>query len=723
MTYDEIVNFIWGIANLIRDTFKRGKYQDVILPLTVLRRLDCVLQPTKQKVLETQAKFRGKLENLDGLLREASGFAFYNTSRYDFESLLADAPHLAQNLRNYIAGFSPNMREVLEKFDFDNTISKLDEAGLLFQVVQEFRQVDLHPDRVDNLTMGTIFEELIRKFNEALNENPGEHFTPRDVIHLMVDLMLLGDERRLAQEGLVVTVYDPCCGSGGMLTIAKEHLVEGERRETGGGSLKPAVSSGKAQVRLFGQEVNPETYAICKSDLFMKDPTGGDAGRIAYGSVLSADRHAGRSFDYMIANPPYGKDWKRDQDAVRAEHERGAAGRFGPGLPPIDDGQLLFLMHMVAHMKDPMKGGSRMAVITNGSPLFSGDAGQGESEIRRWLFENDLVEAIIALPEDLFYNTNIATYVWLITNRKDARKRGKVQLIDATRFWKLLRKNLGKKRREIPFEAKEDILAIVRAFQDGTTQPVGEEGSEREVVVSRVFPTSHFGFRKIVVHRPLRLDFRASPERLARLEEENAFAKLVVSRKRDPEARAKDEVKGRARQEGIRRALARLDPGHLYLDQAEFLADLEAALQEEGVRLTKPLRKAILDALSERNEEAAICRDEHGNPVPDPELKDTERVPIPDGEDTVDLEGVHRSVRDYFEREVLPYAPDAWIDTTQRDPLDGHVGLVGYKVHFNREFYEFRPPRPLEAIEADLQAIEAEIQALLQGGSSGSGSL
>src|SRR5918999_727486 len=433
MNHSEIVSFLWGVADLIRDTFKRGKYQDVILPLTVLRRLDCVLAPTKEKVLKRQAELRGQgLEDLDAQLRRASGFAFYNTSRYDFEKLLADAPHLAPNLRNYITGFSPNMREVLERFDFDNTISKLDEAGLLFQVVERFRKVGLHPDRIDNPTMGTIFEELIRKFNEALNENPGEHFTPRDVVHLMVDLMLAGDEARIRHKGVVRTVYDPCCGSGGMLTITKEHITAGLRRN--GGLLRPAINK-DAEIHLFGQEVNPETWAVSKSDLFMKDPTGRDADRIAYGSTLSNDRHAGRTFDYLIANPPYGKDWKRDEDAVRADHERGMAGRFGPGLPRISDGQLLFLLHLLAHAKATGEGGSRIAIIMNGSPLFTGDAGSGESEIRRYILEHDQLEALIAMPEQLFYNTGIATYVWVVTNRKAAARKGKVQLIDATSFW------------------------------------------------------------------------------------------------------------------------------------------------------------------------------------------------------------------------------------------------------------------------------------------------
>ena len=699
MNHSQIVSFIWGVADLIRDTFKRGKYQDVILPLTVLRRLDCVLAPTKRKVLEVQARFKGKLDNLDPQLRRASGFAFYNTSRYDLEKLLADAPHIAQNLRNYIAGFSPNMREVLEKFDFDNTISKLDEAGLLFLVVQRFGdpQVNLHPDAVDNAAMGTIFEELIRKFNEALNENPGEHFTPRDVVHLMVDLLLAGDEQRLRTKGVVLSVYDPCCGSGGMLTIAKEHITAGEIR--GGERRGDAVNPG-ADTHLFGQEVNPETFAICKSDLFMKSEDGRDAENILFGSTLSNDRHAAGSFDYMIANPPYGKDWKRDQDAVQNEHDRGAAGRFGPGLPRISDGQLLFLQHMLAHAREPAEGGSRVAIIMNGSPLFTGDAGSGESEIRRWILENDLLEALIALPEQLFYNTGIATYVWVLTNRKRPERRGKVQLIDATSFWTLLRKSLGAKRREVPFDRKQDILRLLADFEDGATRKVVQDGEEREVVVSRVYPTTHFGFRKITVERPLRLDFQASPERIARLDDQRAFANLAVSRKKGA-AGAKDEAAGRKQQAAIRALLGSL-PDESFLDRALFEVEFSRATGKAELKLAAPVRKAILSALSERNDEAEICRDREGGPEPDPELRDTENVPL------------REDVESFFEREVKPHVPDAWIDANRRDPQDGKVGLVGYEINFNRYFYEYRPPRPLEAIEADIQQVEKEIMAMLR---------
>jgi len=718
MNHSEIVSFLWGVADLIRDTFKRGKYQDVILPLTVLRRLDCVLADTKERVLKRQAELKGKgLEDPDAQLRRASGYAFYNTSRYDFEKLLADAPHVAANLRNYIAGFSPNMREVLEKFDFDNTISKLDEAGLLFRVLERFKNVDLHPDKIDNPTMGTIFEELIRKFNEALNENPGEHFTPRDVVHLMVDLMLAGDAERIGRKGIVCTVYDPCCGSGGMLMIAKEHVTVGLRKN--GDLFQPAINPA-AQIHLFGQEVNPETWAVSKSDLYMKDPTGRDADNIAYGSVLSNDRHAGRGFDYLIANPPYGKDWKRDEEAVRTEHGRGASGRFAPALPRISDGQLLFLLHMLAHAKAPKEGGSRIAIIMNGSPLFTGDAGSGESEIRRYILEHDLLEALIALPEQLFYNTGIATYVWVVTNRKASARKGKVQLIDASHFDQeakeglfstQMRKSLGDKRREIPPQKAQDIVRLLAEFRDGATRTITKDGKTEDVVVSRIFPTTHFGFRKITVERPLRLNFQASPERIARLQDEKSFQSLAQSKKKGA-AGAKEQAEGLALQESIVQLLGGL-PSTMFVDRSEFERILDVAVSKAGLKLPAPVRKAILSALSERDETAAVCRDADGSPEPDPELRDTESVPLPEGDDPADAEAVPASVRAFFEREVRPHVPDAWIDTARRDPKDGRVGLIGYEINFNRYFYRYTPPRPLEEIEADIRAIEGDIVRML----------
>ncbi len=678
MTHSEITAFIWGVADLIRDTFKRGKYQDVILPLTVLRRIDQVLAPTKAKVLEAHAKYKDELDNPDQLLRKASGYAFYNTSPYDFERLLDDPPALATNLRSYINSFSPNMREVIEKFDFDNTITRLDDSGLLFQVVERFGQVDLHPDRVPNPMMGTIFENLIRKFNEALNENPGEHFTPRDVVRLMAHLLVAGDEERIEKDHAIFTVHDPCSGTGGMLTITKD-VIQGAPEQAG---LNPT-----ADVFLFGQEVNPETFAICKADLFIKSEDGKDAENILYGSTLSHDRHQGQLFDYMIANPPYGKDWKRDKEDVESEAEMGSAGRFEAGTPRISDGQLLFLQHMLHHMKPAGEGGSRIAIIMNGSPLFTGDAGSGESEIRRWILENDWLDALIALPEQLFYNTGIATYVWVLTNRKPPERAGKVQLIDASEFWVPMKKSLGDKRREIPEEHRQTILEVYREY---------EEDAER----SKVFASEEFGFRKIRVEQPLRLNFEASEERIARLEDERSFQNLAKSRKRDPEKKKAEIAEGRKLQEDIR-AMLQAMPAERFMDRKAFRKELKKAMKAADLKLKKSLRNAIESALSERDEEAAICREKDGSPEYDIDLRDYENVPL------------DQDVMAYFEEEVKPYVPEAWVDESYTDEKDGRMGRVGYEINFNRYFYEYEPPRPLEEIEAEIRAVEKEIVGLL----------
>lgn len=675
--FSEITNFIWTIAELLRDDFKRSKYQDIILPLTVLRRIDCVLEPTKPEVLKTYIKLKNKLDNLDPQLRRASGYAFYNTSQFTFVRLLDDAPHLGHNLRLYINSFSPNMREVIEKFDFENTIAKLEEAGLLFLVMERFKNVDLHPDQVSNLQMGYIFEELIRRFNEALNENPGEHFTPREVIRLMVNLVLSQDQEALSHNHIVRTVYDPCCGSGGMLTIAKERISE----------LNPL-----ADVHLFGQEVNPETFAMCKSDLYMKSQEGRDAENIKFGSTLSNDQLADRRFDYMFTNPPYGKEWKRDQEAVEREAERGYAGRFGTGTPRISDGQLLFLQHMLGRMKPPDQDGSRIAIVMNGSPLFTGDAGSGESEIRRWILENDWLEAIIALPEQLFYNTGIATYIWVLSNRKSYQRAGKVQLINAVDFWAPMRKSLGDKRREITPDHITHITRLYLEFQ--------------ETEVCKIFDTSHFGYRKVTVERPLRLNFQASPERIARLDDQTAFKNLSKSNRRNPEEKAAEETLGRKSQEAIRQLLARM-PQMVFTDRILFSQALDQVIQGAGPlealpKLTATLRQAIFNALSERDETAQICCDKDGFPEPDPELRDTENIPLKE------------NIWTYFDREVKPHVPDAWIDEGSRDHKDHEIGKVGCEINFNRYFYKYQPPRSLEVIEAEIQVLESEIIEILK---------
>lgn len=670
--FQEKANFIWGVADLIRDVFRRSKYQDVILPLTVLRRIDCVLEPTKENVLKTHAKYKGQLADLDPVLRKAAGFVFYNTSPFTFERLVNDPTNCAANLNAYINGFSNNMREVIEKFDFRNTITKLDETGLLFLVLEKFKNIDLHPDKVDNHEMGTIFEELIRRFNEALDENPGEHFTPRELIHLMVDLLVNPENGKLKEPYRVLKVADPACGSGGMLTIAKGRLLE---------------INVTLQVHLYGHEINPETYALCKADLYMKSADGKDAENIFNISTLSHEALPAERFDYQLANPPYGKEWKMDEKAVKDEATK-PTGRFRVGTPRISDGQMLFLQHMLSRMTPVDKGGGRVAIVMNGSPLFTGDAGSGESEIRRWILENDWLEAIIALPEQFFYNTGIATYIWVLSNRKKEKRRGKVQLIDATGIWTALRKSMGDKRREFSDAQIEEIYQLYFNFEENEK--------------SKIFDTTDFGYRKVTIERPLRLDFQATPERMQRLVENSTFKGLAKSKKKDDAQRAKEEADGRQHQERILAMLAEL-AGEQFFTRPAFEQALDEASKNSGVKLDAATRKAILAALGERNEKAEICLDKDGEQEADPELRDTENVPLKE------------DVQEYFEREVKPYVPDAWINTSLVDPQDKKPGRVGYEINFNRYFYSYQPPRPLEEIESEIQVLQAEIAELLKG--------
>lgn len=668
--FTDKANFLWSVADILRDSFRRSKYQDVILPLTVLRRIDCVLEPTKVEVLKTHAKFKGQIPNLDPLLCHASGYVFYNISPFTFESLLNDPHNIAANLQAYINGFSENMREVIEKFDFRNTLSKLDESGLLFLVIERFKNIDLHPDKVDNHEMGTIFEELIRRFNEALDENPGEHFTPREIVQLMVDLLVKAENGKLTTDYKVIKVADPACGSGGMLTIAKERLLE----------RNPTL-----QVHLYGQEINPETFAICKSDLYMKSPDGKDAEHIAFGSSLSKEAYPNERFDFQLANPPYGKEWKMDEVEVKTEAEK-PHGRFVAGLPRISDGQMLFLQHMLSRMNPAESGGGRVAIVMNGSPLFTGDAGSGESEIRRWIMENDWLETIIALPEQMFYNTGIATYVWVLNNHKRENRRGKVQLIDATGIWTPMRKSLGNKRREITETQIDEIFELFTNFE--------------ESVKSKIFDNTIFGYRKVTIERPLRLDFQVSPERLERIREQAAFSGLAQSKKKDLKQKQIDEIEGKQKQAQILKMLEGISR-ELFLNRPDFDKALDLACKKSTVKLEAPIRKAILSALSERNEIAEICLDKDGKPEADSELRDTENIPL--------LE----NIQEYFDREVKPHVPVAWINTSILDPRDGKVGRVGYEVNFNRYFYVYQPPRPLEEIDAEIKSLQNEINELL----------
>lgn len=570
-------SFIWSVADLLRGDYKQSEYGKVILPFTVLRRLDCVLEPTKPAVLAELATRKKAGLNPEPFLLRKAGQLFYNTSPLDLKKLMGDQSNLGENLRAYMQAFSPTVRDIFESFDFHTQIDRLSKSGLLYLVTEKFANIDLHPNVVSNAQMGAVFEELIRKFAELSNETAGEHFTPREVIRLMVNLLFIEDDEALTKPGVVRSIYDPTAGTGGMLSVAGEHLA----------TLNP-----QARLVMYGQELNPESYAICKADLLIK---GQDIANIIFGNTLAADGLQGRHFDYMLSNPPFGVEWKKIEKEVRKEAEQmGFNGRFGPGLPRISDGSLLFLLHLISKMRPAVDGGSRFGIVLNGSPLFTGGAGSGESEIRRYVLENDLVEAIIGLPTDMFYNTGISTYVWIVSNRKPAARKGKLQLIDASSFWQKMRRSLGSKRKELSPQHIEDITRLFGHF---------EESSGEGVPISRIFKNEDFGYHTITVERP----------------------------ERDPGGKVVIGTKGKSR----------------------------------------------------------------GKPVPDASLRGTENVPL-----SADIDN-------YFKREVLPHAPDAWIDHDKTK--------VGYEIPFNRHFYVFKPPRTLAEIDAELKGVTDRILTMIGG--------
>ncbi|MCF8346090.1 MAG: type I restriction-modification system subunit M [Bacteroidales bacterium] len=565
--FSETTNFIWSVADLLRGDYKQADYGKVILPMTILRRLDCVLADTKQKVLDQLPKVQTmKVQNIDPILNNLAGYNFHNHSQYDFDSLIADPENIAANFRNYINGFSESARDILDHFKFDAQINILDDSNLLFMVVKRFQEIDLHPTRIDNTHMGYLYEELIRRFSELSNETAGEHFSPREVIRLMVNILFLKDRDILTNKGIVKTLYDVCAGTGGMLSVAEEYLNE----------LNP-----DARLEVFGQELNPESYAICKSDMLIK---GQKSDNIKLGNSLSNDQLAGQKFDYMLTNPPFGVEWKKVQKAVKDEYEQmGFGGRFGAGLPRISDGSLLFLLHLVSKMKQNGSVGSRIGIVLNGSPLFTGGAGSGESNIRKWIIENDMLEAIIALPDQLFYNTGIYTYLWFVTNRKDHERKGKVQLINAVSMYENMSKSLGNKRHYITPQHIEEITRIYGEYEEGK--------------YCKIFDNEDFGYTRITVERPLK-------------------------------------------------------------------------------------------------ENGQVVTDKQGNPKPDTKLRDSEDVPLKE------------DIQEYFNREVQPHVPDAWIDTSKHK--------VGYEINFTRYFYEYKPLRSLEEIRADILKLEEETSGAIK---------
>ncbi len=649
--HQELASFIWSVADLLRGDYKRSEYGKVILPFTVLRRLDCVLAPTREAVLQEKAKReRQGIHHMDVTLKRAAKLSFYNTSRLDFQASVRDQDNVARNLAAYVGGFSRNAQEIFESYEFASQLGRLDNAGLVYQVGSKFAEIDLRPEVVDNHQMGYLFEELIRRFSEESNETAGEHFTPREVIKLMVNLLLAPDTEDLVTPGVVKTVLDPACGTGGMLTAAEEFILEHNPHAT---------------VKVYGQELNPESYAICKSDLMIK---GEDADNIKFGNSFGHDKHAGVRFHYLLANPPFGVEWKKVKDDVEREAALKHAGRFGAGLPRINDGSLLFLQHMISHMKRTDEGGSRIAIVFNGSPLFTGAAGSGESEIRRWILENEWLEAVVALPDQLFYNTGISTYFWILTNRKDAAHQGKVILLDARKRWAKMRKSLGDKRKFIP----DDKIAELTALYGEALAAAADPEHPRHATV-KVFPTTDFGYQRITVERPLRLRFEVTDEVLAELSVVKPLVKY--------EAREKllDAL----------RPLAGQPPS---FSRAAFRGTLTNALA--GLEtLPAAVDKALWAAVSVSDPEGEPQTDRSGNPLPDPDLRDNENAPL--GED----------IDEYLRREVLPHVPDAWVD---RDKTK-----IGYEIPFTRHFYVYTPPRPLAEIDAELKQLESEIQRLL----------
>jgi type I restriction enzyme M protein len=634
LNQQNLADFIWNVADVLRGDFKQSIYGRIILPFTLLRRLECVLEPNRDKVRNQYESMKASGVDMDLILPTTAGATFYNVSQFSLGSVGSTSTRA--NLEDYVAKFSANARQVFEHFAFSDWLVQLDKANLLYLVTQKFASIDLHPETISNHEMGLVFEHLIRKFAESANDTAGEFFTPRDVVRLATTLVFAPDHQALNGEGVVRTVYDCAAGTGGFLSSAIEQVAEW---------------NSNARLVPYAQELNPETYAISVADKLIQ---GFETRNIKLGNTLSNDQLHHEQFDYCLANPPFGVKWEKVQKLVQDEHiQQGYAGRFGPGLPRVGDGSLLFLMHLLSKRKPIELGGSRIGIVLSGSPLFNGGAGSGESEIRRWILENDWLEAIIALPTDLFYNTGIGTYIWVLSNHKDALRKGKVQLIDTSAMHAPMRKSLGSKRKYISEEQIAEIAKLHEVFEEGPN--------------SKIFATTDFGYRRITVERPLRLRFSVTPDKLA----------------------AYQSTKG-------------ADQADAFASVAGEFDNLPVFLKAAGIKkLGKGALKAALACFGKRDPDAQPVVDDKGNVQIDSDLRQFENVPL------------SQSIDDYFSREVLPHVPDAWIDTGKADAKDGQVGIVGYEINFNRYFYVYEPPRPLAEIDADLRAVEAEIAALL----------
>ncbi|SCY34403.1 type I restriction-modification system subunit M [Microvirga guangxiensis] len=662
-TNTTLADFIWKNADDLWGDFKHVEFGKIILPFTLLRRLECVLEPTRSQVLETAKSMADSGIDLDPVLRQITRLPFYNTSNYTLGTLGGTKTRL--NLEDYVASFSDNARVIFEQFDFMNTIARMDRAGVLYRICQNFAAIDLHPDAVPDRVMSNVYEHLIRRFGAEVNEAAEDFMTPRDVVHLAIELLLDPDDHLFIENpGLIRTLYDPTCGTGGFLTDGMDHV----------DSLRDSYNIAPVIVP-YGQELEPETHAVCLTSMLLRtlesDP-GRDLSRnIKLGSTLSNDKLASEKFHYCVSNPPFGKPWQKDQDVVVREHEeQGFDGRFGPKLPRISDGSMLFLLHLVSKLERPENGGGRGAIVLSGSPLFNGNAGQGESEIRRYLLENDFVEAIIALPADIFFRTSIGTFLWILSNKKPDHRKGKVQLLNATEMFTPMRKNEGNKRRMISPDQIRDIVAQYSAFELTKS--------------SAILDYRDFGYRRVKILRPLRMKIAITHDGIETLQRDKVWEKLTLGQQ----------------QAWVDLLLRHIGQEHEY-DWLQSFAKTAGKKDSTLGKVGKPFIKALISAFGVRDPGAEIVTDDQGNPIADDELIDFENVPL------------MQDVNDYIAREVHPHAPDAYIDKSFRDEYDGQVGIVGFEINFNRYFYEYKPPRDLEAINGDLKTIEEEIAAML----------
>ena len=657
------VAFLWNIAESLRGTYKEEDYRKVMLPLIVIRRFDCLLDDYNSETIKSvyeeydflPEEEKDEMVIVDLKENHNMNLQFYNVSDFTWKKLLDDSENIKSNFEEYLNGFSNNVKEIIGKFKFKDEIAQLDKKDKLYAVLSKMYEVDLHINSVSNNKMGYIYEEMLRRFTE--NSAAGEQYTPREVIRLCMEMLFMGKENFLTEDGKVISIADFCCGTGGMLSIAEDYIEK----------INP-----NSIVNVYGQELLDESFAICQADMLMK---GQNPDNIRLGNTLTQDRFSGEKIRFLISNPPFGVTWKDEEKKVKEEADLGFDGRFGAGTPRVSDGSLLFLQNMISKMYDDEEG-SRIAIIFNGSPLFTGDAGSGESNIRKWIIEEDLLEGIIALPTDMFYNTGIATYIWVLTNKKEEKRKGKIQLVNASEYYQLMRKSLGNKRKEITPEQIKEITNLYSSFEESEN--------------SKIFDNEDFGYRKITVERPLKLSFKVNEEAIENVKNTTQFINLAVSKKKDLEVKEIEENEGRQKQEKLIKLLESFDNTLEYMDRDKFIKDLKAKSKEFDIALPAGLIKAIVNAIGVRNEDAEVCKDSKGNIESDSSLKDTESISLKD------------DVYEYFKKEVKPHVNDAYID-------ESSINNIGYEIPFTRHFYKYEELRAFEDIMKEVESLESEI--------------